>query len=200
MHQEIEASKLPKQQITQPETSGGTGLFPEYERYFHAPNMESFASVGFKGHIETWPVDSEEFKRLVSHAFWLATHTAMPKKLLKETIALCDAKACFDGPTRKVFTRIGRDDHGNIVVDLADAKWQAAVVTKNGWSVVDHSPIPLIRKQGMAALPVPENGGRPFFAQSAPKSGQRRRPRSVPEHVVGLLSSGWSISHWLDRR
>jgi putative DNA primase/helicase len=127
--------------------------------FFHAPNGEPFASVEVKGHLETWPVQSEAFKRLVRHQYWLAMGTPMPSKLLKETIAVCDAKACFDGPERKVFTRIGQDDDGNIVVDLVNAKWQVAVITDRGWSVVDRSPIPFMRRQGMTALPVPEHGG-----------------------------------------
>jgi putative DNA primase/helicase len=159
VNQLIEASEHRKQEIIQPETTDGTGYFSDHEQYFHAPNRESFATVGFKGHIETWPVHSEDFKRLVRFQYWVATQTPMPTKLLKEVIAFCDAKACFDGPERKVFTRIGRDSNGNIVVDLANEKWQAVVVTEHGWSVVGTSPVALVRKQGMAALPVPEHGG-----------------------------------------
>lgn len=159
VNQKIEASEVPKEAFVQPEATDGTRLFPEHEEYFHAPNQEPFASVGFKGHIETWPVHSDYFRRLVRHQYWLATQETMPTKLLKATIAYCDAKACFDGPERKVFTRIGHDVNGSVVVDLANAEWQAVVVTDSGWSVVDRSPIPLIRKQGMAPLPVPEPGG-----------------------------------------
>jgi hypothetical protein len=153
VNQKIEASELPKVAVVQPEAPGGTGYFSDHEQYFHAPNRESFATVGFKGHIETWPVHSEDFKRLVRFQYWVATQTPMPTKLLKEVIAFCDAKACFDGPERKVFTRIGRDSNGNIVVDLANEKWQAVVVSEHGWSVVDTSPVALVRKQAWLRYP-----------------------------------------------
>lgn len=159
MNQSIEASKHPKEVVAQPPTTNGIGFFPEYEEYFHAPNKEPFASVGINGHIETWPVHSEQFKRLLRYQYWVSMQAPMPQKLLKEMVDRCDAKGCFDGRERSVFTRIGRDENGAIVVDLADDTWQAVLITDSGWSVVDRSPIPLIRKQGMMPLPVPEPGG-----------------------------------------
>jgi hypothetical protein len=83
----------------------------------------------------------------------------MAAELLKESIATYETLAQFRGPERQVFTRIASDKDGNIIVDLGNAQWQAVKITDHGWSVVDRPPMPLIRKQGMAALPVPKEGG-----------------------------------------
>jgi energy-coupling factor transporter ATP-binding protein EcfA2 len=109
--------------------------------------------------VETWPILGKDFERLVRHQYYLITGSAMPKKFLKESIATYDTFAQFKGPERKVFTRIGKDTDGNVIVDLANRDWQAVKITPQGWSVLDRSPIPLVRKQGMSPLPVPEPGG-----------------------------------------
>ncbi len=154
MNTKTEGSELPKETQAHAE---GMGLF-EHEAYFHAPNNEPYASIGFRGHTETWPVNSADFKRLIKYQYFLTHKVPIEPGVLKEFIALAEAKACFEGPERKVFTRIGRGEDGSIIVDLANANWQAVVITAQGWTVVDRSPVPLIRKQGMMPLPVPQPG------------------------------------------
>jgi energy-coupling factor transporter ATP-binding protein EcfA2 len=83
----------------------------------------------------------------------------MSTEQLKEDIVTFETLAQFRGPERQVFTRIASDKNGNIIVDLGNAHWQAVKITDQGWSVVDRPPVALIRKQGMAALPVPKEGG-----------------------------------------
>jgi energy-coupling factor transporter ATP-binding protein EcfA2 len=159
MNNKIEASEHPKEATAASEMSKSeTGLF-EHEEFFHAPNGDSYASVKFKGHVETWPIASADFKRLIEYQYFVTYKMPIEKKELKELVALVDAKARFEGPQRKVFTRIGCGDDGSIVIDLANPNWQAVVITKQDWLVVDRSPVPLIRKQGMMPLPVPERGG-----------------------------------------
>jgi hypothetical protein len=55
-------------------------------------------------------------------------------------------------------TRVAR--HGDaLVIDLGDATGRAIVVTREGWQVVDESPVLFTRTVRTGALPTPERGG-----------------------------------------
>jgi hypothetical protein len=58
----------------------------------------------------------------------------------------------------RVYTRLGGDD-SRIVLDLCNSARQAVEVTKDGWRVVDGSPIKFRRSENALALPEPIAGG-----------------------------------------
>ena len=46
-----------------------------------------------------------------------------------------------------------------MLIDLADDRWRVLEVTAAGWRVLDRSPVPFVRRAGMAPLPEPQRGG-----------------------------------------
>jgi putative DNA primase/helicase len=120
---------------------------------FHTEAQETFASVNVKGHTETYPVHSENFKRLLRYAYYKMTGGAMEEKILKETLRQYEAMAEFDGPELPVFLRVGHTTN-EVFIDLCDDKWQAVHITGDGWRVVQPQ-IKFARRQGMLALPTP---------------------------------------------
>ncbi|QDO00782.1 ATP-binding protein [Streptomyces sp. S1A1-8] len=77
--------------------------------------------------------------------------------------ALADAMNVLEGiadatdPVR-VHLRVARDGE-RIVLDLGTADGKAVIVTANGWTLADRSPILFRRSGAMMPLPTPEQGG-----------------------------------------
>ena len=72
--------------------------------------------------------------------------------------------ARWDGPEIPVGLRIAGDDH-RVVLDLADVAHRVVVITAEGWTATDASPVRFHRPAGMLPLPVPLPGGDPSVLQ-----------------------------------
>ena len=78
---------------------------------------------------------------------------------LQQTLA---AEAEFGGNVKDVFRRVGWHETENgrgIVLDLCREDGKVVVVTRDGWNVVDESPVPFLRTPSMEELPLPKRGG-----------------------------------------
>lgn len=64
-----------------------------------------------------------------------------------------------DAPKVSLPLRVGSTPDGEPVIDLADTTGRAIVVTAEGWSVVDRSPITFRRSKAMLPLGEPVTGG-----------------------------------------
>lgn len=126
--------------------------------FFHSASGETFASDKINGHVETWAIKSQEFKRILRNRWWKAGRGAMPNSVLTDLINEFDARAQFDGPKRRVFLRVGTsatDEITDVYIDLCNRQWEVVHINANGWSVVNDAPVRFIRRQGMLPLPVP---------------------------------------------
>ena len=76
---------------------------------------------------------------------------------LQETLAVCDARAQFDGPVRDVGVRVVGVGPA-VYLDLANDEWQAVEMSSTGWRIVSDPPVRFRRARGMASLPSPVSG------------------------------------------
>jgi hypothetical protein len=125
---------------------------------FHSPDRAAFADIDINGHRETWPIRHKDFKRWLARQFYEATGGAPNSEALQSALNVIEARACFDGPERPIFVRIGGID-GKIYLDLGDATWRAVEIAATGWQVVGNPPVRFRRSAGMRPLPLPTKGG-----------------------------------------
>ncbi|MCH7596860.1 MAG: toprim domain-containing protein [Planctomycetes bacterium] len=137
------------------------------DHFFHDNENRAFALVREGGVARTLPVRSRDYGLLLGRRFYRATGSGLPTTAKTEAIATLEGLAIFDGPEELVFVRIGEYE-GKVVLDLCDERWRVVVIGKDGWEVVNESPIRFRRTRGMLALPAPVPGGlindlRPFI-------------------------------------
>jgi hypothetical protein len=125
---------------------------------FFTPGREGYVSFMIQGHRETWPVASEEFRRLLLARYYAAEKSAPSAQAVVDARNVIEARALFEGSEQPVFTRVGV--HGDaIYFDIGDSTWHAIEVTADGWTMVDIPPVRFRRAPGMLALPNPEPDG-----------------------------------------
>ena len=133
---------------------------PEAGGFFHTPDSIAYVDIEIDGWRETWPVRSRGFRRWLVRIYYETTDTAPNSEAMQTALALCEARADFDGPEREVYMRIGSAS-GKIYIDLANDHWQAIEISSTGWRVVDSKQVPIRfrRAPGMLALPAPAPAG-----------------------------------------
>jgi len=133
---------------------------PNAGGFFHTSGMVAYIDIEIAGRRETWPVRSRGFRHWLVRVFYEATGTAPNNEAMQSALALCEARAFFDGPEREVYTRVG-GANGKIYIDLANERWQAIEISSTGWRVLDSKQVPIRfrRAPGMLRLPEPKAGG-----------------------------------------
>jgi hypothetical protein len=126
--------------------------------FFHTADETGFADIAVNAHHECWPIRSKGFQRWLAHQFYALTKGAPNTTALNQALAVCQARAHFDGPEREVHVRVAGDD-GRIYLDLVDDAWRAIEIGPDGWRLIDNPPVRFRREPGMRALPVPTKGG-----------------------------------------
>ena len=126
--------------------------------FFHTADETGFADITVNGHRECWPIRSKGFQRWLARQFYALTKGAPNPTALNQALAVCHARAHFDGPEREVHVRVAGAD-GRIYLDLVDDAWRAIEIGPDGWRLIDNPPVRFRREPGMRALPVPTKGG-----------------------------------------
>jgi len=144
---------------------------PEAGGLFHTPDKTAYADIEVLGWRETWPVRSRGFKHWLVRIYYETTGAAPNSEALQTALALCEARAFYDGPERTVYTRIGGDG-GKIYIDLANGHWQAIEIGAAGWRVLDSKQV----------LPPCARNAAPT---RAPRRRFRRRSPLVLERQIG---------------
>lgn len=127
--------------------------------FFHDSRGDAFVTVPVADHWETHSIRSRPFRRWLVGLFWRRHKKAPQEQAVRNALATLESKALFDGPEGSVAVRLAECDD-TIWLDLADERWRAVKVTKDGWGVVDNAPVRFLRPRGMRALPSPVAGGR----------------------------------------
>jgi hypothetical protein len=123
-------------------------------RLFHNAEGVCYTDLEIRGHRETWPIRSRQFKGWLTRQYYEETNSTPSSEAMSSALNLIEAKAQFDAPVREVFIRIA-DHDGRIYLDLCNEKWQAVEIGTNGWRVIDQPPVRFIRRRGMRELPRP---------------------------------------------
>jgi hypothetical protein len=125
---------------------------------FHTPNSTAFADLMIDGHRETWPIRSIRFRSWLRRRYYEATGGAPSPAALRSALDALEARAQFDAPRHAVYMRVAEHD-GRLYLDLADERWSAVEIGREGWRVMASPPVRFRRAAGMLPLPVPVKGG-----------------------------------------
>jgi hypothetical protein len=126
----------------------------EFVELWHDANRTAYATFPVSGHVENWQVRSRDFRMWLSGRFFEETGAAIGGQALEDGLRILEARAVNDGPLHECFIRTG----AKMYLDCGDATWRAVEISADGWTVIDRSPIKLLRSPSMRALPEPEAG------------------------------------------
>jgi hypothetical protein len=124
---------------------------------FHDPDDTIYATFKVDGHKETWPVNSNGFRRWIKHQFYKIQGKPPGTQSLQEALGVIEATAQFEGKKKDVFIRLASSG-GAVYIDLVNEKWEAIEICPNGWKVISDPPVKFRRTRGMMALPKPIEG------------------------------------------
>lgn len=124
---------------------------------WHDDAGECYATVPVGTHRENWPLSSKSFRRWLSVRAFEATGRAPGGQALEDTVRVLEAKAYSEGPKRVPCLRVGEAE-GRAYLDLCDVAWRAVEIDRDGWRLVDRSPVAFIRSGQMRGLIEPESG------------------------------------------
>ena len=139
---------------------------------WHCDNQVPYATIQKAGHFEHLPVNSTQFKNLLSHTHHKAEGKIPSATALDDKRRTYAGEALFEGKTYKVFNRIGTQGPA-LYLDLGDADWRAIAIDAAGWQIVERPPIHFTRSTSMQPLPMPVSGTgdinllRPFLNTSS---------------------------------
>ena len=119
---------------------------------------EAYANLRINGHRETWPLRSKHFRDYMTRWFYLEQKRTPNATAMEDALRALSGKACYEGETSEVFTRIG-EHQNNIFLDLCDARWRAVQVNADGWRIIDEPPVHFVRRKGQLPMPEPVQGG-----------------------------------------
>jgi hypothetical protein len=125
---------------------------------FHAPDNTAYVKVEVDEHAEIWPLRSRRFKNHLAYLIYERRQRVTNANSVSDALSVLEAKALFEGEKIEVHVRVAEHD-GAIWLDLANEKWQAVCITKDGWTIVDKPQIRFLRPHGLLSLPIPEHGG-----------------------------------------
>jgi hypothetical protein len=132
-------------------------LVGDLELFHDADGGGQFAAE-IAGRREVWAIQSRAGADLLTERYLARTGRGLPSQALKDALATLDARARFRGQRREVYLRTARFPD-RLLIDLTDDGWRVIEVTADGWRVLDRSPVPFVRRAGMAPLPEPQRGG-----------------------------------------
>lgn len=176
--------KKPKQRYTEQTDSGGDGetrqtkadLFIEMvsrwaTELFSDDSGRAYASFMLEpvnpetgevlpGHLETWALESAQFKQRASREFRKRFGTVAGDTAMKEAIDIITADA-EDAPKQPVYLRYAPAPDGGVYIDLCNEDWQVVEVTPTGWHVIPATECKVKFRRGKNSkpLPPPASGG-----------------------------------------
>jgi hypothetical protein len=156
---------------------------------FHTDDNTGFADLDIRGHCETWPIRSKDFRLWLTRRFFEEMGGAPSSEALQSALNVIESKARFDAPKHVVHIRVGGAD-GRIYLDLCDETWRVVEIDSSGWRVIDTPPVRFRRAKGMLPLPVPVAGG---------SINELRPYLNVQSDAEFVLAVAWILAALRDR-
>lgn len=125
---------------------------------WHTPKQDFYISFERDGHKEHHPLRSKAVKLWMGSLFFSDRKKTPGSQALQDALTILEGFALFDGSEHEAYVRVGPYED-RIYVDLGDHAWRAIEVTKDGWKVVDKTPVRFWRPKSMLPLPDPVNCG-----------------------------------------
>jgi hypothetical protein len=125
----------------------------------HNQQNEPYAIVEINGVRQVHSVTSKGFSQFIASKYYAAKKAPLPEASIKTVVSTLSGKALFDGKSVEIYTRIAKTEDG-YWLDLCNDKWEAVLVTNDGWQVLAGNAVPLFqRSQSMKSIPTPKAGG-----------------------------------------
>lgn len=126
--------------------------------FFHNTVGDPFIRFNHNEHLEIWPLDSRNFEDYAKYLFYKKEGKVPSSNAINDAIGTLSGKAKFDGPMHNLNCRVAWHDDA-LWYDLADDKWQAVRIDKEGWQLIDKPPIIFQRYPHMLPQVEPTPGG-----------------------------------------
>lgn len=154
---------------------------------FHDSVGDSFAQFRNLDHHEIWPVQSRTYKEYLGYQFYTQYAKVPNSQAMNEALTTISGIAKFTGPTRDLKLRAAWHN-GALWYDLSDAKWRTVRITRDGWHIVDDSPILFRRYNHMLPQVEPIVGGGPLgFLEFV----------NLPNDNLACLLMVWTITSFI---
>lgn len=132
-------------------------LCRNFELFYNQDNC-CFALIRDKGINFVLRIESSDFKHYLKANYYKTYSAPISINVFKDTIELLNAKAIYEGEKRQTYLRMAH--LGNkIYIDLYNKAGQCVEIDTNGFRILDESPVMFERRNGMASLPIPKQGG-----------------------------------------
>lgn len=127
--------------------------------FFNSPQFIPHIRIpGKHGGKEVHPVRSTFMKELMRRLYYEKTGKPPGNMAVREAQDQLEANARYNAPVEEVHIRIA-NYQGGVIIDLGDETNRAIKITRDGWEVIDESPVNFVRPHGaVKPLPFPESG------------------------------------------
>jgi hypothetical protein len=125
---------------------------------FTTPSGEVYAQLTLHDHLQVHPLKSRVIRGWLITTYQDLYGSPPNGTAVENTLAALEGRAILQDERREVHVRLAKLDDA-LYLDLGNARWEAAKVTTQGWSVVAQPPVLFRRPKGALALPAPTRGG-----------------------------------------
>jgi hypothetical protein len=154
---------------------------------WHTPKQEFYVTCNRDGHEETHPLRTKSAKLWMGSLFYADREKPPSNQAYQDAFTVLEGIALFEGPEREAYVRVGPYED-KIYVDLGDKTWRVIEISKDGWKVIDKSPIRFWRPKTLLPLPEPKKGG---------KWDDLRKLMNVKDDRNWILAIGWAVqAYW----
>jgi hypothetical protein len=161
-------------------------ITPKIIDKFHDSNEEPFITIKRNNHHETYPVRSSKLRMWLQSEYFSQEAKPLSTGIADQVIETLQHQSIFEGLKREVYLRVGKYNN-SIIYDLANENWEYVEITREGWTIINESPVPFIRPKGIAAA------GTPAKTTQNLVSLLSKYIHPVKEHGI-LLIAGWLIA------
>lgn len=160
-------------------------LVLEKAKLFHNSDNQPFATIAINGHVETYAMESRQFRLWMSGFHFKEKAAALSSDAEKEMLRTLQAEALFNGEEREVSLRLASHED-KLYFDLADREWRVVEISADGWKVISaaDAPVRFVRRLAMLPLPEPVTGG---------QLSELRTFMNVGDDVTWALIASWLV-------
>jgi hypothetical protein len=108
------------------------------------------ALIAISGRLEILRVESNAFRRYLIKLYYDSEKKIIGSEAVKNVVGILQANAEYGGATFPLSLRVAWHN-GDIYYDLTNDSWQCVKITKDGWELLDKTPIPMFTRYSQYA-------------------------------------------------
>jgi len=126
--------------------------------FFHDEYKNAYIRFEIDNTKENWPVGSSNMQSWLGYIFWKSEKEPLRPDTIKNITGLFESRARYEGLEYPLNIRIAKLDD-ELWYDLVNKKWETVRINKNGWEIINNSPILFKRSLHNQSQVIPEKGG-----------------------------------------